>query len=1037
MEPLSSRIGAAREARAERAAQRQRETAVATVQRVFRARLATKALAARALEACPVDEVLSAPDSVSGVPPLGLRLALAGAALSATNDADAARVTAATLRVLQAQGEQVGSLSLPMLQWSHPAIAALDDLVHRLARTAKPDKTSDAQARDLDVIQRALSESPRQTVIDLASCTCSRQWTRLRCRRAPWLWHQVSDEPCDPGCPAVGVLAETVVVRLLAVPLLLRRVATSSKRTLLTLLVSTCVSVNVLAVAETWRATCEPLAAVAVAANATQLQALAAKAASSDQAVGPAVRALSSLIAAIVPLLPPFVLAGRLNDAMDVDDEALDESDDSEDDDAAVFAHAPPDADSSSAVVEVTVTPGSLTRAPALRRVERRASRARTRAYESVRTSPLAPFLFRQLGESPVTSLLLSLQQLVEPESVPSPALLQVARAIVVSSDTDSLSTTQSVALLRVASTAPAVLLGLFTSVTHPRNEALHLFAVSPIQSLVGGSGLSSHDTEALVGSLCALAIYCLAVRQAMLVMTEEEFRSPSSWFGAMCPSDVLQRTALPLLRALTLRTTAVLSCVGLTAPAILPFAKASYALADLLRAVFARDQRSSILPPDYWPLPSSVTLVSAARDSAAAAPGAEEDASTAPLLIYRRAILRAIPFVVPFMDRHALWIHGSPFPGGFSGNQLTVRRGHELEDSLPLLNSRDYLGILRSSQATGIAPSLSVSFLSESGATEPGVDGGGLFKEWLLLVLQRAVDAGYFVPTESQSLWVNPDWASLGQRKATLDVYRALGIVVGWALSTSILIEFPLALPFRSRILGQSACFDDLLAVDPAVYRSLVWLRTCPPAEVEGLDLTFAVGAKSEVELRPGGANIAVTADNRSQYVFLAAHYYLVTAIRAPAAAFMRGLEHFVQRDRLAMFGAGELQRLLSGVPGKLDVSDWRANTVYGPGFHPEHPTIRAFWEVVDELDEEQQRRLLRFATSCSRPPLEGFRGLRPNFRINVQRPEVPPGQGADILPSASTCVNLLRLRPYQDKEVLRNRVVYAISADSGFELS
>ena len=51
------------------------------------------------------------------------------------------------------------------------------------------------------------------------------------------------------------------------------------------------------------------------------------------------------------------------------------------------------------------------------------------------------------------------------------------------------------------------------------------------------------------------------------------------------------------------------------------------------------------------------------------------------------------------------------------------------------------------------------------------------------------------------------------------------------------------------------------------------------------------------------------------------------------------------------------------------------QAHTNYSGGYELTHPTISAFWAVVEELSEDQKRALLKFVTSCSRPPLLGFK--------------------------------------------------------------
>ena len=83
-----------------------------------------------------------------------------------------------------------------------------------------------------------------------------------------------------------------------------------------------------------------------------------------------------------------------------------------------------------------------------------------------------------------------------------------------------------------------------------------------------------------------------------------------------------------------------------------------------------------------------------------------------------------------------------------------------------------------------------------------------------------------------------------------------------------------------------------------------------------------------------------------------------------------------------------------------------------------------------MEEFTDLQKRQLLKFVTSCSRPPLLGFKELYPAFCIHYAGNE-------DRLPTASTCMNLLKLPEYPDKNTLKQKLVYAIESGSGFELS
>ena len=115
------------------------------------------------------------------------------------------------------------------------------------------------------------------------------------------------------------------------------------------------------------------------------------------------------------------------------------------------------------------------------------------------------------------------------------------------------------------------------------------------------------------------------------------------------------------------------------------------------------------------------------------------------------------------------------------------------------------------------------------------------------------------------------------------------------------------------------------------------------------------------------------------------------------------------------------------------FDVDDMRANCRYIGGYTGIERTISRFWNVVASLTAKQQADLLRFVTSCERPPPLGFASLNPPFtiqRVGIMR-------DGDRLPTASTCFNTLKLPTYSSEKVMRQRLIYAIESGAGFELS
>ena len=121
--------------------------------------------------------------------------------------------------------------------------------------------------------------------------------------------------------------------------------------------------------------------------------------------------------------------------------------------------------------------------------------------------------------------------------------------------------------------------------------------------------------------------------------------------------------------------------------------------------------------------------------------------------------------------------------------------------------------------------------------------------------------------------------------------------------------------------------------------------------------------------------------------------------------------------------------------------MADLEQHVQYSGGYTARHPTIRALWAAVRSLSPAHPRAFLTCVSGCSRPPLLGFRHLVPAFcvhRSGVAASEAPD-ESADLerLPTAATCMNLLKLPPYSDAGVLLQKLTFAITSESGFDLS
>merc|ERR1712129_470323 len=130
---------------------------------------------------------------------------------------------------------------------------------------------------------------------------------------------------------------------------------------------------------------------------------------------------------------------------------------------------------------------------------------------------------------------------------------------------------------------------------------------------------------------------------------------------------------------------------------------------------------------------------------------------------------------------------------------------------------------------------------------------------------------------------------------------------------------------------------------------------------------LTF-VSAVSEFcphpeELKPDGANLVVTEQNKAEYVQLLCEAYLCGGIRREIQCFLKGFWDVLPHEVLVnnQVSARELSVLISGV-ADLDVAEWRAHAERGSPATGFSQIRDWFWEVVVEMTADQRSMLLQF---------------------------------------------------------------------------
>ncbi|TKY54285.1 E3 ubiquitin-protein ligase UPL6 [Spatholobus suberectus] len=400
--------------------------------------------------------------------------------------------------------------------------------------------------------------------------------------------------------------------------------------------------------------------------------------------------------------------------------------------------------------------------------------------------------------------------------------------------------------------------------------------------------------------------------------------------------------------------------------------------------------------------------------------------------------ILKQAPFLIPFTSRVKIFSsqlaavrqrHGSQ--AVFTRNRFRIKRDHILEDAynqMSQLTEDNLRGLIR------------VTFVNEFGVEEAGIDGGGIFKDFMENITRAAFDVQYglFKETADHLLYPNPGSGMIHEQH--FQFFHFLGTLLAKAMFEGILVDIPFATFFLSKLKQKYNYLNDLPSLDPELYRHLIFLKHYR-GDISELELYFVIvnneyGEQTEEELLPGGRNLRVTNDNVITFIHLVANHRLNFQIRQQSSHFLRGFQQLIQKDWIDMFNEHELQLLISGSLDSLDVDDLRLHTNYAGGYQSEHYVIEMLWEVLKGFSLENRKKFLKFVTGCSRGPLLGFRYLEPLFCIQRASGNASE-ESLDRLPTSATCMNLLKLPPYTSKEQLETKLLYAINADAGFDLS
>jgi ubiquitin-protein ligase E3 C len=448
--------------------------------------------------------------------------------------------------------------------------------------------------------------------------------------------------------------------------------------------------------------------------------------------------------------------------------------------------------------------------------------------------------------------------------------------------------------------------------------------------------------------------------------------------------------------------------------------------------------------------------------------------------------ILTYVPYMIPFEKRAEIFhafINNDKNEHHVSEWFPTKAEGIISRDNI-LFDSFKAFGNLRGAE---FKKPFSVQFVNQFGEKEAGIDGGGLTKELLTSFVSsvflpseenRVSNKGlqFFKMGENYKLYFNPEFFFKLQYEKShptenipyacsnedyLKICNFIGKIIGKCLYDNVLVDISFASfflntcatiggkYFRNLIgdkvdfIGHSNSFDELKNLDLSLYQSLNYLlRQTEDQNFQAMGLEFVIddmffdmnGVKHHVSMPllpfENSAPIPVNNENKMQFARIMSYFRLSKQTDSMMKSFVEGLFQVIKPYWLLLFNPNELQTLISG-DDDINIDDLHQNVEYGGGYMAHDKTIVDLFEILKEFNHDERAKFIKFVTSSSKQPLLGFKELSPKFGI------FNAGSDVERLPTASTCVNLLKLPNYKNKKQLKEKLLYSINSKAGFDLS
>ena len=313
----------------------------------------------------------------------------------------------------------------------------------------------------------------------------------------------------------------------------------------------------------------------------------------------------------------------------------------------------------------------------------------------------------------------------------------------------------------------------------------------------------------------------------------------------------------------------------------------------------------------------------------------------------------------------------------------------------------------------------------------EQAIDAGGPYHE-IISCLCNELQSDYIdlfikTPNNKNNLGklrdkyiINPDLNKNIHEKA----YEFIGKLMGTAISSGEALNLNLHPIIWKKILDKEIEFNEYETIDHIFFRNTIKkleeaLEKKDNILLEVFDLNFVIknSKETDIELIEKGSDTKVNLDNLEKFIKLAKEKRM-NEFQTQLDYIKKGLFSVIDKNIIQILNWKQLEEMICG-KNKLDIDDFKKHTHYH-GYKDNDEVIKWFWEWLENSNEETQFKYLKFVSGRTRLSQSGF-GFEYTHLITK-------AGNNNSFPIAHTCFFTLDLPNYESKEILVEKITYAI---------